>query len=172
MPSSTNGATTPSSASNGTGAASGPIRDALQSFFDASGWPVDAVEQPRPALQSEFEGEDGTWMCYALALEDADQALFYSVYPDAIPHDRRGPVAELITRINFDLPIGNFELGLDTGELRMKTSIDVDGDSISVPLVRNLVTANVVVMNRYLPALRSVAFDHQSPADALNDLSV
>ena len=172
MPSSTNGASNRPSAANGTDASTGPIRAALQSFFDASGWPVDAVEQPRPALQSEFEGEDGTWMCYALGLEDADQALFYSVYPDAVPQDRRGAVAELVTRINFDLPIGNFELGLDTGELRMKTSIDVDGDDISVPLIRNLVTANVVVMNRYFSALHSVAFDHQSPVDALNDLSV
>lgn len=170
MSSSSNGASDPSSSSaNGSGAPAGPIRSALQGFFDASGWPVDAVEHPRPTLQSEFEGEDDTWMCYALALEDADQALFYSVYPEAVPQDRRGAVAETITRINFDLPIGNFELGLDTGELRMKTSIDVDGDEISVPLVRNLVTANVVVMNRYLPALRSVAFDHVAPGDALQE---
>jgi hypothetical protein len=162
----------PASSSNGSPAtgASGPIRSALESFFETSGWPVDAVERPRPALQSEFEGEDDTWMCYAIALEEAEQALFYSVYPEAIPRDRLGAVAEFITRVNFDLPIGNFELGFDTGELRMKTSIDVADDRISVPLVRNLVTANVVVMNRYVGALRRVAFDHERPEDVLGDM--
>ena len=109
-------------------------------------------------------------MCYAIALEEAEQALFYSVYPEAIPRDRLGAVAEFITRVNFDLPIGNFELGFDTGELRMKTSIDVADDRISVPLVRNLVTANVVVMNRYVAALRRVAFDHERPEDVLGDM--
>ncbi|WP_179862142.1 YbjN domain-containing protein [Longibacter salinarum] len=163
----------PSSPSNGSPStdSSGPIRSALEAFFETSGWPVDAVDKPRPALQSEFEGEDDTWMCYAIALEEADQALFYSVYPDAVPQDRLGAVAEFITRVNFDLPIGNFELGLDTGELRMKTSIDVADDDVSVALVRNLVTANVVVMNRYVPGLRRVAFEHEAPVDVLRDLS-
>jgi hypothetical protein len=52
----------------------------------------------------------------------------------------------------------------------MKTSIDVADDRISVPLVRNLVTANVVVMNRYVGALRRVAFDHERPEDVLGDM--
>jgi hypothetical protein len=153
--------------SNGAAASSGSIRAALEAFFEQSGWPVDAVESPRPALQSEFEGEDDTWMCYAIPLEDAEQVLFYSVYPEAVPPERLGPVAELITRINFDLPIGNFELGLETGELRMKTSIDVADDDISVALIRNLVTANIVVMNRYVSVLRRVAFEQLAPGDAL-----
>jgi len=49
----------------------------------------------------------------------------------------------------------------------VKTSIDVADDSISVALVRNLITANVVVMNRYLPGLRRVAFDNVAPDRAL-----
>jgi len=158
-----------STSSNGSShtASSGPIRNAMEAFFEQSGWPVDAVERPRPALQSEFEGEDETWMCYAIALEEAEQALFYSVYPEAVPRERLGAVAELITRINFDLPIGNFELGYETGEVRVKTSIDVANDDISVVFIRNLVTANVVVMNRYIAGCRRVAFEHATPLEVL-----
>jgi len=156
-----------SSANGASSSRSGPILTALQSFFDESGWPVDVIDDPRPALQSEFEGEDDTWMCYAVPLEEARQALFYSVYPEGIPNARRTASAEYLTRVNFDLPVGNFELSFETGEVRVKTSIDVADDSISVALVRNLITANVVVMNRYLPGLRRVAFDNVVPDRAL-----
>lgn len=145
----------------------GPILDTLHRFFETSDWGVDLVDGDPPVLQTGFEGESEDWMCYAVALEGERQVLFYSVYPGAIPPDRRPAAGEYISRVNFDLPIGNFEMSYDTGEVRVKTSLDVEDDRLSVSLVRNLVTANVVVMNRYLPGLLRVVQDDAAPGEAL-----
>ncbi len=48
-------------------------------------------------------------------------------------------VAEFITRANFGIVIGNFEIDFSDGEIRYKTSIDVEGDRPSFALIKRLV---------------------------------
>jgi hypothetical protein len=62
--------------------------------------------------------------------------------------------------------IGNFELNFGTGEIRYKTSIDIEEDFSSV-LIRRLVYTNVTMMDEYLPGIRSVIEGDVSPEDAL-----
>jgi len=84
-------------------------------------------------------------------------------------------VAELLTRANYGMLIGNFELDLDDGEIRYKTSIDMEGlvplsaedRSVSKLLWKSLVYANVLTSDQYLPAIKSVVEGHAEPAEAL-----
>src|SRR5690349_15987762 len=96
----------------------------------------------------------------------AAQGLFYTVPPVTIPEADRRAMTELITRANFGIPIGNFELDLNDGELRCKTSIDVTGDRLSHPLLHQLVLTNLKVMRIYLPAVRAVLAG-AAPIDAI-----
>ena len=67
-------------------------------------------------------------------------------------------MATYLTLANYGLLVGNFEMNLDDGELRYKTSLDFEGlDELPLQLVRNLVAANVRTMERYLPGLAAVA---------------
>lgn len=53
-----------------------------------------------------------------------------------VPEDRRLALAEFLTRANYGLFIGNFEMDWQDGEVRYKTSIDVAGDRLSTALVQ------------------------------------
>jgi len=107
-------------------------------------------------LSMEYEGENGRWPCYAQAHGDQDRYVFYSVIPVTAPEDRRIAVAELLTRANYGMLIGNFELDLDDGEIRYKTSIDMEGvvptspedRSVSTLLWKSLVYANVLTSDQ------------------------
>jgi len=44
---------------------------------------------------------------------------------------KRGAVAEFINRANYGIIIGNFEMDFADGEIRYKTSIDVQGDKLT-----------------------------------------
>jgi hypothetical protein len=48
-------------------------------------------------------------------------------------------VAEFLTRANSGMVIGNFELDFADGEIRYKTSIDVEGDKLSYAIIKRLV---------------------------------
>jgi hypothetical protein len=144
----------------------GEILDTAISFFKEDGWSFTQLEE-QPILRLGFQGENGQWSCYAQAREEQAQLLFYSVCPMNAPGDRRPAVAELLTRVNYGLFMGNFELDMDDGEIRYKTSIDVEGDRLSPALVKPLVYANVLMMDRYLPGIMSVIYGNVAPAEAI-----
>jgi hypothetical protein len=45
---------------------------------------------------------------------------------------------------------------MSDGEIRFKTSIDVEGGTLTDKMIENLLAANCVVVNKYLAGLRSV----------------
>lgn len=79
-------------------------------------------------------------------------------------------MAEYLTRANYGLVLGNFEMDFRDGEVRYKTSIDVEGAEIVPGLIRNLVYANVITMDRYLPGLLSVIYGNLTPHEAITQV--
>ncbi len=116
-----------------------------------------------------FTGDNGNWMCYAHAQEDEDvaQFIFYSVCPVKVMESKRVIVAEFLTRANYDLALGNFELDFTDGEIRYKTSADVTNDRLTVNLCKNLVYTNVLMMDKYLPGIMAVVYGDVLPVDAV-----
>jgi hypothetical protein len=119
------------------------------------GWPFEVAEEGA-AVQLQHDGPYGQWPMAILAEEEFRQCVVYSYSPVEVPPDRRLAVAELLTRANYGLRIGNFEMDLGDGEVRYKTSIDVTGDRLSQALVEHLLAANVAQMGRYLPGVVAV----------------
>ena len=154
------------SASTENGKAAGPISEAMIRFFTEEAWPFMPIES-EPILRVPFRGEHGQWMCYAQAREEQQQFVFYSVCPASVPDDKRAPMAEFVTRANYGLIVGNFEMDYRDGELRYKTSVDVEGDELSNALLRSLVYANVAMMDQYLPGILAVLYGGTSPEEAI-----
>ena len=146
--------------------AAGPIYTAMVDFFEDDKWPYTVVAG-EPVLSMHFVGSNGHWVCYAQARDDQQQFVFYSVCPMAMPDFKRVAVAEFVTRANYGMIIGNFELDFNDGEVRYKTSLDVEGTYLSPPLIRQAVYANVLMMDRYLPGLLALVYNDITPADAV-----
>ena len=145
------------------------IHDLLIRFFEEDGWAFNQLGEP-PLLQLPFRGENGTWTCLAQSRDDVGQFVFYSLCPVDAPEEQRAAVAEFLTRANYGLILGNFELDYEDGEIRYKTSIDVADDRLSPELIRNLVYTNVLVMDRYLPGIMKVIYGQVPAADAIQEV--
>ncbi len=130
--------------------------DVVASYFISSNWPAQIMARDG-LVKTGFRGESGQWNCRAEVHEHLQQALFFSVAPLKVPSEHRVAAAEFLTRANHGLHIGNFELDFDNGEVRYKTSIDVEGDRLTEALFGHLVSANVSTMDRYLPGIKEVA---------------
>jgi hypothetical protein len=142
------------------------IFDALTAYFASRGQPISQVAG-EPCLHFRVHGEIGGWSCFAMAREAESQFVFYSVCEDCVPHEARPSMSELLTRVNFGLQIGNFEMDWNTGAIRFKTSIDVEGDRLSPALIEGVVNANLITMDRYLRAIRLALQDGLSAAEAV-----
>lgn len=144
----------------------GAIFDTVKEFFQEDEWPARPFEG-QTTLSVNFAGRNGQWSCMARVIEEKEIFLFYSYCPMKCPADKRPILADFLTRANYGLYIGNFELDYNDGEVRYKTSIDVEGDRMTTALVKRIVYDNVSVMDRYLPGVLSVIYGGASPTEAI-----
>lgn len=141
-------------------------------FFERVDWDYDpAIEGDEKTIAANYEQPDvGAWDCYAVARELQQQCLFYSQCPIQIPSDRWAAMAEFLTRANYGIPIGNFEINLDNGDIRFKTGIDIEGDRLSPALFNGIVQANLDMMTQYLPGIVRVGLESASPSQVITEL--
>ena len=67
-------------------------------------------------------------------------------------------VAELITRINFGLLIGSFEMDWSDGELRIRTAMPLEEGDFTDKQLEHLFYGNLALANRYLAGVYGAAF--------------
>lgn len=141
----------------------------LGEFLESDGWHPRRLDG-RTVYQMGFSGENGQTVCYAQVLEDLSQFLFYVVASTKVGEEFRPAVAELITRANYGLRIGNFEMDFSDGELRYKSSLDFEGGALSPDLIRNAIYPAVQTMDRYLPGIMAVVYGGKSPEEAITEI--
>lgn len=145
---------------------------ALLKVIDAAlvrrGWPHEQMPE-RDVITFPFQGDDELWAVYAEAREEDGRVIVYSVVPFNIPLQRRAAVAEFLTRANYGLQIGNFELDLDDGEVRCKTSVDVKGVKVAPELVDRLIVMNLQATNRYVGGIAALVGDDDAVPAQLID---
>lgn len=143
----------------------GRVYDALLKFFD-DGWFFTQNDE-ETFLRLLYAGKNGEWNAYAQAREGRSQVIVYSIYPQPTPENQRSPMAELLTRINYGLILGNFEMDYADGEVRFKTSIDVEDSELTPDLIKPVVFANLGMMDLYWPALTAIVEGRMEPQAAL-----
>ena len=137
--------------------------DLVRTFFETDDWESYQVGD-LPILNLPFTGRTAQWMCYAQVRETQGHFVFYSVCPVFTPADRQHAIVEFITRVNYGLVIGNFEFDYEDGEIRYKTSVDVEGETLSLGMIQHIVYANLVMMDHFLPSVLRVLYGNADPA--------
>ncbi len=141
----------------------------LGKFLTDDEWYPQQLEE-KHIYRTGFSGHNGQTTCYAQIRMDLEQFMFYVVAPVKAPEDERLAVAEFITRANYGLRIGNFELDFDDGEVRYKSSLDFEGTALTTKLIRRAIYPAVQTMDRYLPGLMSVIYGNKSPVKAVAEV--
>jgi hypothetical protein len=142
------------------------LMDVVLRFLREDQWNFQQLDN-KPIIRAGFRGERGTWVCFARVDEEHQRFLFHSIMGLNIPPQYRAAVAEYLTRANYGLPVGNFEMDLDTGDVRFKTSIEIPEGDLTVAMIRKLAYANVRNMDHYFPGVLSVVHGGLSPEAAL-----
>jgi len=136
-------------------------------FFQEDQWNFQKLEN-QPVVRAGYRGEHGTWVCYARADEEFHRFIFHSLMGLNIPPQYRLPVVEYLTRANYQLVIGNFDMDLDTGNVRFRTAVELQDDTVlTVDQVRSLAYTNVRTMDHYFPGVMAVVHGGLLPETAL-----
>lgn len=141
----------------------------LSEFLRDDGWYPQQLED-KTIFRVYFAGDHGDVRCYAQIRVDLEQFLFYVIAPVKAPEEVRDAVAEYITRANFGLRIGNFEMDYSDGEVRYKSSIDFEDEELTPGLIKHAIYPAVHTLDFYLPGLLAVMYGNKTPEEAIKDI--
>lgn len=80
-------------------------------------------------------------------------------------------ISEYLTRANYGLIFGNFELDYTDGEIRYKLAVDcMEGSTLTDNLLRKSIFLPVMMFDKYGNGLLEVLFDFATPEEAINKI--
>ncbi|BDT16577.1 YbjN domain-containing protein [Limnospira fusiformis CCALA 023] len=146
------------------------LTDMVINWFEEEGIKWAKIPPKENILFFKIDGQTRGWICEAKVREEEQQVIFYSILVAKVPESKIPQVAEFICRANYGLCIGNFEMDFGDGEIRYKTSIDVEGGSLSRHQIHSLIYTNVETVERYFSGLMMVMEGHQFPPEAIRQI--
>jgi len=135
-------------------------------FFDRQGWSYQQADD-KPVILTGFNGDNGRWQCVAVGNPKDCSLVFMSLLPCKAPASRRTACAELLTRINYNLTHGCFEMDFEDGEIRFRTSVALGEEPPSAETVDHLVFRNLCVVDQLIATVTNVVYGQVSPKAAL-----
>jgi hypothetical protein len=140
------------------------VRQAL----DEAGWNYNMLERNR-AMTFHVAGAH-VRQDFLLVVDEASQfVVCYLSTTLRVPDGARQAVAEFLSRINYGVPIGNFEMDFDDGDVRYRTSVDLDGGTLTPRMVMLLIANAGTAFDSWYPALMKVIFAGISPEIAFRE---
>ncbi|MBD3166366.1 YbjN domain-containing protein [bacterium] len=147
----------------------GRIMDTVEQYLRDDDWHYEQIEG-QDILKFGIKADNSTYNIYCDIRDDTDQLMLYVVMGQEIPEEKRLAAAEYITRANYGLKIGNFEMDMSDGQIRYKVSLDVEDGTLSHKMIANMIGAGVGTMDRYFPGFMSISFAGKSPEDTINEI--
>ncbi len=145
------------------------IFETVLSFFKES--QINFVDfEDQKMFQAKHKGQNGKFTFIAQVREKYDQVVFYSLPPLAIPETKLNEIMEFITRVNYSMIIGNFELDLEDCELRFKTSFQVNEASFTPAHIKPLVNIYLDIMDKYFPAIKGIVENNLTIKQAIESV--
>ena len=96
----------------------------------------------------------GNYQCIIDVDEESKVVIIYTILGSLVELEKRNRIAQLLTRINFGIRIGNFEMDYDDGQIRYKTSVIYDGvKGFDNSFLEHLLMYNLVKIDEYYQAI-------------------
>lgn len=143
--------------------------ETLHEFLEEDGWYPQQLDD-KYIFRMGFSGKNGQLTCYAQIRVDLEQLIIYAVAPVKVPEETRVAAAEYITRANYGLRIGNMEMDFSDGEVRYKSSLDFEGETLTPQFIKMAIYPAVQTMDHYVPGLMAVIYGGKSPEEAVAEV--
>ncbi|MEI6076354.1 MAG: YbjN domain-containing protein [Verrucomicrobiota bacterium] len=126
--------------------------------------------QGQQAIFSGFNGKDALWD-FSMIARAKNDGLFHLSVNSYIPNKaglaRQAAAAEIISRINWQLALGCFEMNHADGEIRFRTSLAIAGADITPDIIAHLIHSNLYIVDERLSQILAVLYSHKSPESVL-----
>jgi hypothetical protein len=141
-------------------------------YMDAEQYRYHVREDP-PMIQTGFGTRTGAYQVSIVTYSDRPVLGLYVPLPLVVPEDRRTAVAETITRANFGMCLGAFEMDMSDGRLMFKSAMPIGDATISHQQFRDLLGSAMAMVDLYFRSfVRLLYGDDLSPAEVIAEVEM
>jgi tetratricopeptide (TPR) repeat protein len=129
----------------------------VEGVLAAAGWQFDREDNEGWSTFSTPVDDGGSVAATVARLsEELQRFVLYVVFRESASAATIGETAEFVTRANWGLGDGNFEMSPESGEVRFKVALDYTGVPLAPLLVRNVILDAMDATEVYEQALTAV----------------
>lgn len=132
--------------------------DQLSAYLDR-GTIVYDQDAERGMFRMLFEGKHGDLRVTMIIEESILQVFTHPA--NKIPETHRQLITEAITRANYGLKLGNFEMDLEDGELRYQSAMPLEEEFPEDDVIDHILYVGGAMIDRYLPAFLSIVYGNE-----------
>jgi len=131
------------------------------------------LRDDEPAIEAAFRLKSLSVDVRLLAADAPLRLCALVALPLIVPEDRRPAMAEAVTRANYGMWLGNFDLGMSDGRLGFRIAIPVADGTLTLEQFRYLIGIALSTVDRYHRAFcRLVYADDLSPAEVIAEVEM
>jgi len=123
-----------------------------------------------PAIYCGFNGDDAHWN-FNVSVRPHSPGVFFAGVNSSIPikarPERRAAIAELLTRLNFSLNHGCWEMDYQDGAIWFRTSLALPASEITPNAVEYLIRSNLSIVDENMHRIAAVLYSTTTPNDAM-----
>jgi hypothetical protein len=138
----------------------------IKDFLKSQDWQFTQIEGKNVLLFG-IGGKNGNFQCIADLIEDEKSFIFFSVCGSNTPANKKKDMLQLLNDLNYKLFLGNFEMDINDGEIRLKASISYKYIELNNNFIEELILSNIVTMDKCLPSIVGLMFGEISVEKAL-----
>ncbi len=153
------------------------LQAAAGRVFTERDWPITEMDDGS-GFTLDVEGSDTAWSALVLTDDDEMVYVFYSLSPVDVPADKLERASEFVDRANYGLVNAAFELDRESGDVRLRTGMElatlppqyVADDDFLEAVVLDLAAANIGIFDRYVTGLVAVSMGDVPVADIVAEI--
>lgn len=131
-----------------------------------------SAHDERLTVTADFRGEVGSFRLMARIDEDDSLLQVFAYIPIRATPGSRAVIAEAVSRANFGMKVGKFELDMSDGELLYQAAqILVPGEDgetfLPDRVIGRLIGTALAMVDKYTPAYLSIIYGNETPEDAV-----
>jgi hypothetical protein len=114
-----------------------------------------------------FGAPNGLFLVHARITEEDAMLQVFGHVPIKVPVGSRPSIAEAITRANYGLKLGRFEMDYSDGELRFYVAHLLNDGQLADEVIERLMRTTLGMLDHYSPAFMLVIYGNELPGNAI-----
>ena len=141
----------------------------VKSFLDERNLSYEQVED-KLIYRIKYPAKFMPLTCFAQVAPEWGHFLFYVLIPIKVTESLRLVIAEYLTRVNYGLCVGNFEMDFEDGELHYKSVISFKNESLTQNWIRNAIVPAINTVDKYSPGFARIIRSGKTATEAFMEI--